>query len=122
MADVERSTYKLLTGSHGRMENGSNVIYRKGDSIDLTEREARALGSRVRKVDNSGAEGGEVATDWSSVASQNVGEVIAIINALDSLEDVEAIRAVESSAQRRKSILTAAETKLRKLRAEEGGG
>lgn len=40
--------YTLKTGTHGRLENGVNKRYTKGETISLTDDEARALGSRVQ--------------------------------------------------------------------------
>lgn len=43
--------YRVLRGSHGRVENGENTIYRVGDVIELTETEAADLGDRVRPAE-----------------------------------------------------------------------
>lgn len=48
-SSTETETYTLLKGTHSRMEDGANVRYSKGDQIELTDKEAQALGARVQK-------------------------------------------------------------------------
>lgn len=42
--------YKVTKGVFGRYVDNVNVLYRTGDTIRLTDEEARALGSRVQPI------------------------------------------------------------------------
>lgn len=47
--------YELLTGRHGRYEDGKHVIYGRGDTLILTDGELASLGARVKPAQDEEA-------------------------------------------------------------------
>jgi hypothetical protein len=117
--------YKLLKGSHGKREkNGRGVVYKPGDILELTEREAEILGGRVELLGaaptsdapellpaETEAKGNGLepilAQKWSAVAKH--------IRELDSSRSVRALRDVEAEDRKRPSVLEAADARLAEL-------
>lgn len=101
--------YKLLTGSHGRFEKGQQVVYRKGDVLDLTKEEANYLAARVEKL----AEITETpaptpakapAAGSLGLADVNMPDAVDKVSKLDTAEALDAAEAEEKSGKDRKGV------------------
>lgn len=115
--------YRLLTGQHGRWEDGQNVVYRKGAEIDLSPEEVESLGPRrVEKIAGAAkVEPPQVAAEVApapetetTVAAGPLGldalhwaKAAAAVSGLATAEWLDAAEAEEKAGKDRKGVLEA---------------
>lgn len=114
MSDTEpsevREQYRLISGSHGRWEEGKQVIYEKGDLIDLTPEEVSGLRKRVVKIESPSE-----LMDWSFVQSQTVPEVLEVVKGLDDIDSLSALLESEKSGANRIGVRKGVEERIKEL-------
>lgn len=139
MPNTERvREYKLVRGTHVRRENGKRVLYQANtdhDIILLTDSQAKSFG-RDRLSPEAGKgkmpgqyqlEHGSKKTeedepeeiDWSFIHDESAPAVIATIEALEDIDQLEALRDTEVEGKNRKAVLKAADNRLAELAGEE---
>lgn len=119
--------YKLVRGTHGRVEKDGFKRYVAGDPqadrLHLNREEAQALGDRVQLASqnaNTGESESESestednpstdtdADDWGAILSGLTWQdAVTMVKAIDNLDDVHVARAAEQSGVNRKSVLDA---------------
>lgn len=109
--------YRLLTGSHGRWEDGKSVRYVAGDEIDLSPEEVESFGKRVEPV-------GGVAkappkptpepTQPLGLADLNWSDAAEAVSKLDA-EALDAAEAEERAGKDRKRVHEAIEARRAEL-------
>lgn len=111
----DRSPYRLLRGAHTRFEDKGAITYGLNSLIQLTDDEAAALGNRVRPA--PGEKPAPAPTDWSHLNTKTVPDVIAIVDKLNDVGELESLIAYEASdaGKRRKGVLDAAEERLESI-------
>lgn len=136
--------YTIQRGTYSRYEkDGSLKTYRKGDKIDLTDDEAKALGDKVAKgsISYPTPEGtistrieqrqpGETAAvnsasasedtddeiDWSAtLEGMTAPDTVELVKSLNEKKDLDALRKAESSGKARKSVDEAIDTRLKEI-------
>lgn len=129
--------YRLLSGVHGRWENGRDVTYHPksathpGDIIrGVTEAEKLTFGDRIELVGKNDTEEdlestGELddippptplpAYDYSQFASMSWADVIAVVQTLNSPADVEAAKAAETAGRNRKQVIANMDARIAAL-------
>ena len=133
MSDQDTATYRLLKGTHGRMEadprnpgSKTNVIYQghptKGDLIDLTPAEVAAFkpdvdGPRIEPYHPTEETHN---LDFSFVADEAVEKVVGLVRSTADPDHLQAILAAEKAGDGRVTITRAVEVRLNKLREAAG--
>lgn len=119
-------TYRLLTGSHGRFEDGTPVSYRAGQEIELNEAEAANLAGRVEligpapKVKASRPEPEpEAEIGDFDVSDMHWSKAAKLIGRLEEPGAVRKVRAAEEAGKARKGVLQAADERLAELEDQE---
>lgn len=120
-----KSRYKLLTGTHGRYEDGINVRYRRDEFIDLTDEEAKSLGGRVQlvsvgvSVGNGGVDSvvpdTVTDTDYSYLSGLSWQDAVKEVESLSNVEQVAAAIMAEESGRNRASVLNAGNRRMTEL-------
>lgn len=119
--------YELLRGGYARFEGAvgarTNVRYKRGDNVELTDAQALALGDRVRLVVPAAK---AVAVDpheeWAKLLAKNAPDVQEFVGASDSLDDLKAIAAAEAAGKSRRGVLNAVEDRVAELEAAAAEG
>lgn len=124
-----RHPYKLVRGGHGRFENGQNVIYRAGDTIQLTDEEAAAFGLRVQRIAsevssgqqsnpqskvNAGDQQQQV-VDLSSISTLAIPGVVDLLATMQDANDIQSLKKAEETGLNRKGVMDAVERRLMEL-------
>lgn len=133
--NVERQEYVLVGGGlHGRQENGVLVVYRKGDSIQLTAKEAAKLGAErvqmavgVAIAKSLAVTDEDTAAEWSFLDDLHHVKAVEFVRGLDDPEQVQSALDYELAHKNRPSVTFAAKDRIKEIAAagadnEEGAG
>lgn len=118
--------YRVLKGKHGRWEAGKVKNYTPGDTMYLTEAEARRLtsatGSMVERIGTGAPAQGsrqpeipETTTEPLGLAEMHWSKAAALIGELETVESVRAAKDEEAASKARKGVLQAADDRLSEL-------
>lgn len=105
----------LLSGSHGRFENGNQVTYVKGQEIDLSDAELQSdtfkgrlgLGPIVGSADSAGNSSNVAASDNDDIdlTAMTSEEAINFLNTLQTVAEVIEFQAAEAEGLNRPEVL-----------------
>ena len=122
-----RGATKTETDDRGKVTKPGKpyTLYVKGDTLELTDREARDMESYVELVvdaleeeappDESPDPSEGTETDWSSVLAHNVDGVGEIVAGILEAEDLATLRAAEVGGGNRSGVLKAIDARGKKL-------
>ena len=117
--------YELLTGNHGRSEDGANKVYKAGDHIELSPEEAASMGDRVRLISVIQPAADPVVDEDSddqesppvpSALIGNVRTVGANVRSFTNVLELMDLHAAESASQNRKGVLSVIESRVEELK------
>lgn len=106
--------YRITKGSIGRYEGGENIIYKKGDAIELDSQGYLAHKFQVEPWPENVPKESEL-MDWSFVQSQTVPEVLEVVKGLDDTDSLSALLESEKSGANRIGVRKGVEERIKEL-------
>ena len=137
---MSRNRYKLVSGFWSRWEGdkatGTRAKYSTAEGSNIVENvtagELAVMGKHLELIAGKSAVGvpaiedeapkvneGDEPTTWAEVLSANMRDVVASVNVIEDLDDLNALRKEEKKGLNRKGVFTAIEERKEALKAEE---